>query len=248
MSAKRKKRTLKDGLDLRFDFSSLTFENQEEDRQEERTIPRLSYTPVDYKYAEDMAKRIDWQQDYIALLAGTFVFGDFLEALLYRKVLLPERMYVTTLGMNAENVDSLVNLVKYLYCKELNLIVSHYFAGVERHNLMPYMEKEFAGLPINIGVLQSHAKICTIRSGKGDGVIVGSANLSSSNNVEQVMILHDPATIDYLEGQLAGIMDRFTVYRGLDKGKINWDNNKDNVGLKAYEALKHIGGADNGEC
>ena len=73
-------------------------------------------------------------------------------------------MYITTLGMNQENIDSIVNMVQYLYCEELNLIVSHYFAGVERHNLMAVMEEEFKGLNINIAVLQSHAKMCVIRS------------------------------------------------------------------------------------
>lgn len=228
---KRKRDPFKQGFS--FDFSSMSFGNDWEDKEE---IPRLSYIPAEFRHAEDMAEEIDWTKDYISILAGTFVFGDLLEAIVYKHSLLPDKMYITTLGMNQENVDSLVNIVGYLGCKELNLIVSHYFAGVERHKLLPYMQKEFEGYNINIAVLQSHCKICIIRSNRGDGAIVGSANLSSSNNVEQMIIMHDPKTIDYLQGRLDVIMDKFTIYRGLD-GELDMSKNKDNTAINAYKAI-----------
>lgn len=225
-----------------FDFSALSFGGKDPGRENEREIPRLTYEPACFRNAQDMAQRISWESDYISFLAGTFVFGDFLEALLHEKRLSPDVMYITTLGMNKENIDSLVNLVKYLGCEKLNLIISHYFAGVERHKLIPYMEHEFSGLDIDMAVIQSHAKICLIRSVHGDGAIVGSANLSSSNNIEQMIILHDPSAIDYLQKQLDTIMDRFTVYRGLEQKPVDWSKNKGNVGLKAFEAMTEGGG------
>ena len=54
-----------------------------------------------------------------------------------------------------------------------------------------------------------------------------------------MLLLHDPTAIDYLETQLQNIMDRFTVYEGKGSGRIDWTANRDNVGLKAFKALKN---------
>lgn len=217
-----------------FDFSSLQYREPE---PEKAPVPKLTYEPVAFENAEKMAWEIDWNQDYICIVSGTFIFGDFIEALLYRKALKPSVMYVATLGMSANNVDSLVNCVDYLKCEKLNLLVSHYFAGVERHNLIPYMEREFAGRPINVAVLQSHMKMCIIRSELGDAAIIGSANLSSSNNVEQFTITHNPETVEFCESRIQTIMDRFTVIKGMESPKMNWKANRGNTGLKAYRAI-----------
>lgn len=230
MPKRRKKR---DGFS--FDFSSLTFGGQSEEEIEE--IPRLNLKPVAFENAEAMADSIDWQKDYFAIVSGSFIFGDFIEALHFKKKLNSNAVWITTLGMSENNVDSIVNLTKYLYVKKVNLIVSHYFAGVERHKLIRYMEKEFSDQPIDVAVLQSHTKIAVIESDKGDAVIAGSANLSSSNNVEQFIIMHDPAIVEYCKIRLDGIMKRFTVMRGMGGAKMDWNANKQNTGKNAYEAF-----------
>lgn len=224
---------------MHFDFSSLSFDGEEEQQEEQaQQIPRLSLAPVSFDNAEEFAEQMDFSKDYFCFLAGSFIFGDFLEALCFRKELNPSVMYVTTLGMSAENADSLVNLTEYLGCEKINLIVSHYFAGVERHNLIPYMRDEFAGQPIDIAVLQSHCKCALIRSAKGDVAITGSANLSSSNNVEQFIITHDPALIDFLQGRLDFIMEHFTIYRGAEETpRVDWKKNRKNTGKFAWYAI-----------
>ena len=211
---KRKKRS--DGFS--FDFSSLSFggNRQEEEREE---IPRLSTEPAEFENAEAMADSIDYSKDYFALVSGNFVFGDFLEALIFRKDLQPREVYITTLGMSRDNIDSIVNLVEYLGTGKVNLLVSHYFSGTERHGLMPYLRKEFAGLPIDVAVLRSHAKIALIFSDLGDILISGSANLSSSYNMEQFIISHDPGAIAYVRARLDNIMAQYTVFRGLEENK-----------------------------
>lgn len=229
-----------------FDFSSLSLLSFSEPQPEKAPVPKLTYQPVAFENAEKMAREIDWNQDYICIVSGTFIFGDFIEALLYRKALKPSVMYIATLGMSENNIDSLVNCVDYLKCKKLNLLVSHYFAGVERHKLIPYMEREFAGRPIDVAVLQSHMKMCIIRSDLGDAAIIGSANLSSSNNVEQFTITHNPETIDFCESRIQNIMDRFTVIKGMDSPKMNWKANKGNTGRNAYHAITK-GMATNGK-
>lgn len=200
---------------LNFDFSSLDFSLTFNPEEEARPINKLSPVPVSDENAEALARHIDWNRDYICFVSGSFIFGDFLELLLFVHDLQPSSVYITTLGMSENNVDSIVNMTDYLGAEKVSLIVSHYFESVERHRLIPHMEREFAGRPIDIAILQSHCKICLIRSDKGHAAICGSANLSSSNNVEQFFILHDPATINYLQDRLDNIMERFTVFRGL---------------------------------
>lgn len=223
-------------FDLNFDFSSLTFETQTE--QEIREIPKLNIEPVMFENAEAMVDSIDYSKEYIAFVSGNFIFGDFIEALVFKKELKPDIVYLTTLGMNKNNIDSIVNLTDYLGTKQVNLIISHYFAGVERHGLIPYMEQEFKNRPINVGVLQQHAKIALIKSTKGDVLICGSANLSSSNNVEQFIIMHSPTAISFIQNKLEMVMNKFKVIDGLEGAKMNWKYNKGNTGRKAFETLK----------
>ena len=99
------------------------------------------------------------------------------------------------------------------------------------------MMQEFAGRPIDVAVLQSHCKIAILYSDKGNILISGSANLSSSNNVEQCIVMHDPKTIDYVTRKLDSIMKKFIVFSG-ENSEATPRNNKDNTGTKAFEAIK----------
>lgn len=216
-----------------FDFSSLTFRGPVQETVE---VPHISTAPVAFENAERMAAAIDYDRDYFALVSGSFIFGDFIEALLFKKRLAPAAVYLTTLGMSRENADSIVNLVDYLGCDKVNLLVSHYFAGTERRGIVPYMEREFAGRPIDVAVLSSHCKIALILSEAGDVLISGSANLSSSNNVEQFIMMHDPGVIAYVRERLDNIMQRFTVYRGESRERLP-QNNRDNRGKDAFDAM-----------
>lgn len=233
---------------LNFDFSSLDFSMSFDPEEEARPINRLSPVPVSDENAEALARHVDWERDYICLVSGAFVFGDFLELLLYAHDLRPSAVYIATLGMSENNMDSIVNMTDYLGAEKVNLIISHYFEGVERHKLFPRMEAAFTGCPVDIAVLQSHCKICLIRSDKGDAAICGSANLSSSNNVEQFLILHSPAVVDYLQARLDNVMERFTAFRGLSGESDH--RRKRNTGRDAYVAMMSdkMGGGNHGRA
>ena len=227
---------LKNGKDFTFDFSSLDFDKKSEEQMQE--VPKLNTEPVMFENAKQMAIKVDWSKDYFCFVAGSFIFGDFIEALLYAKRLKPTSVYITTLGLSKSNIDSIVNMVDYLKAEKVNIVVSHYFSGVERHNLVPYMEQEFKFKPINVAVLQSHCKIALIKTDKGDCLISGSANLSSSNNVEQFIITHDQQAIDFIQKRLDNIMDKFTVIEGIKGAKMHWNKNKGNTGVNAFKALQ----------
>lgn len=223
----------KNGMGISFDFSALTFGNSAAGDREE--IPKLSTEPAAFCNAEHMAESMDYAKDYFAFVPGNFIFGDFIEALCYKKRLAATEIYITTLGMSQNNVDSIVNLVDYLQCKKVNLIISHYFYGVERNKLVPYMRQEFSGKPVDVAVLQSHCKIALIFSPKGNVLISGSANLSSSNNVEQFIFMHDENAISYAKKRLKNIMEEFTVYTGMDS-KVYKPGRK-NTGKQVFETL-----------
>lgn len=199
--------------DFKFDFSSLDFSGPEDEVSE---IGRVYTGPVEFDNAEKMADYIDYSRDYFAIVKGSFIFGDFIEALCYKKQLHPTAIYLTTLGMSKENADSLVNLVDYLHCEKLNLVVSSYFYAVERAKIMRYMTQEFSGKPIDIAVLRSHCKIALILAPEGNTLISGSANLSSSSNLEQFVLMHDSAAVDWTRRKLDDIMTRFSVFRGAE--------------------------------
>lgn len=238
--AKRKKQD--------FDFSSLDLDLDLSIRlgQSEAEFIRaakLSFEPVAFDNAQEMAESLDLSRDYFAFVSGKFIFGDFIEALCYVHYLHPLAIYITTLGMGQNNVDSIVNLVDYLGAEKVNLIVSNYFVSVERHKLVPYMVQEFCGKPVDVAVLASHCKICLIDCDVGKIIIAGSANLSSSNNVEQFHIFQDDALFDWLRGRLDDVMEQFTVIHGAESETI-FENNKHNLSKQAFGIL---GDVDNGK-
>jgi hypothetical protein len=72
------------------------------------------------------------------------------------------------------------------------------------------MVREFSGKNINVAVLASHCKICLIESEQGNVIIAGSANLSSSNNVEQFQIMHDDKVFQSVKKMLDSIIKKYT--------------------------------------
>lgn len=232
-----------------FDFSSLDFSldfslfgNQSEERDEAAEFiktAKISLLPAAWENAVDMAEQMDLTQDYFCFVSGKFIFGDFIEALCHVHGLQPDAVYLTTLGMGQNNIDSIVNLVDYLGTKKVNLIVSNYWVSVERAKQVPYMIEEFSGKPIDVAVLASHCKICLIDSPVCKLIFAGSANLSSSNNVEQFQILHDPALFEWLRGRLDDVMSRWTILHG-ETGETIFGNNKGNLSRYAYTTMGDV--------
>jgi hypothetical protein len=215
--AKRKNNGI-DFSSLDFDLSKIWGKNETDDDEAEKDFIRsanLNCSVVCFESAQKMAKAIDLDQSYFCLLNGKFIFGDIFEALAYEKQLKPKYLLITTLGMSKENADSLVNLVDYLGCEHIDLIVSGYFAAMERRKNIPYMAQEFAGRPINVAVLSSHCKIALMETEDGRKIVfAGSANLSSSNSLENLMIFRDDAVYNYIKEKLTPVMRRFEIIHG----------------------------------
>lgn len=165
--ARRKKAMDFSSLDLNLDALGDWGGDEEKAEKEFIRAAKLNLSPVTWDNAEAAADAVDYDKDYFALLSGRFIFGDFIEALIYKKELLPHRVYITTLGMSRENIDSIVNIAGYLGCEHLNLIVSNYFVAMERAKLVPYMISQFTGQHINVAVLASHLQDLPDRERQG---------------------------------------------------------------------------------
>lgn len=108
--ARKKKAMDFSSLDLNLDALGDWGGDEEKAEKEFIRAAKLNLSPVTWDNAEAAADAVDYDKDYFALLSGRFIFGDFIEALVYKKELLPHRVYITTLGMSRENIDSIVNI------------------------------------------------------------------------------------------------------------------------------------------
>lgn len=133
---------------------------------------------AEYKYAADFAKSIDLTKRTFAIVNGSFIFGDFIEALLVEHKIKAVNMQIATLSMSQENVDSLAGLMRDGYVENLTLIGSDFFVKHEEHNLVPYIYEQLdIDNRFQLCVARVHTKICIFETSKGNKFVIhGSAN------------------------------------------------------------------------
>lgn len=175
--------------------------------------------PVIFAHAAELAKATPLKPKmcFYALVSGNFIFGDYLEALVMRGLVIDE-MHIATLSLSENNVDSLKNIMLSGRCRKLNLIVSHYFYSHERNNLIPYIYRELdQGNAFQLAVAGSHCKIALIKTAGGHHLTIhGSANLRSSSNIEQIMINEDQRLYDFNRRFLDAVLKN---HKTIDKRK-----------------------------
>jgi hypothetical protein len=122
-----------------------------------------------------------------AVLRGDFVLCDLIPAIIGERGHV-DRLHIATLGMSSGNADTLLGLG----IAEITILCSHYFAKVDKDTVYREVSAKLAGRARLI-VARNHAKIICLPTRSGDHfVIEGSANLRSSDNIEQITILNDP--------------------------------------------------------
>jgi hypothetical protein len=143
-----------------------------------------------YSDAVKLAEDINFNDynRYHVIVNGTFFFGDFIEAFVVGYDIHVKNLTISTLSMNKNNVDSLANLIKGDYVDNINLILSDYFYGHEKHDLVPYIYETLdIDNKLQLSFAGTHCKVCLIESHNGRYYVFhGSANLRSSSNIEQV--------------------------------------------------------------
>lgn len=145
-----------------------------------------------YSNAEKLAKDIliDKNCRHFVVIDGTFIFGDFIEALIVENNYLVKRMVISTLSMSQNNVDSLRNLLDGDYVQQLDLIVSDYFYSHEKSDLLPYIYEQLdIDNKFQLAAAGTHCKLCIFETECGKFICIhGSANLRSSSNIEQFVV------------------------------------------------------------
>lgn len=179
---------------------------------------------VKYEYAEKLAKDVDLHGRTFVVVNGTFIFGDFIEALIVSNNIKVKEMTISTLSMSENNVDSLAGLLKRGYVDKLNLIVSDYFFSHERRNLIEYLYEECdIDNKFQLAVTRSHCKTCIFETYNDNYITIhGSANLRSSDNLEQIMIENDKELYLFNYSYQMAIVDRFKTINKTVRGKELW--------------------------
>lgn len=178
--------------------------------------PRFKTIPdskVRYKNAEKMAAEMPatagmWS---IALIDGTFIAGDFIEAFVKKNNLHCKRISISTLSLSQENVDSLGNLLYDGWCDKLDLIVSDGFWQNYRRDIIPYIYTELDKEDrFQLAVARVHTKVVLLETHCGLKIVMrGSANLRSSASIEHLEVQESPEVFQFFADFHNGIVDKF---------------------------------------
>lgn len=236
------------GIDFEIDFDNDDFDFMTEGADDFTQIqaqenvrvmrPRLDVTTMQhtlmFENAEEFAKQIDLTPGSrtFAWLSGSFIFGDIIEALMTARNVLIKKLYISSLSFSQDSIDSLRNIIDYMGddLELMALIFSGYQYSHEKFNMVPYMYRTLDNPRNNVQIAFGgwHSKIITLETLLGNTITIhGSANLRSSNSVEQIMVEINNFELHQFNADIMqNIVDRF--------GTINKD--------APYKALKRIEG------
>lgn len=143
-----------------------------------------------------------------SVLRGDFVLGDALPTILAKTGHCPH-LQISTLALSRKNAETLRDLVTTGRVGRLSLICSHYFRAVDKTSTFHAIRtvlKDCAALK----VARCHAKIILLPAGDNAFVFEGSANLRSSDTIEQLTIFNDQELLAFHSrwmDELAGNVD-----------------------------------------
>lgn len=188
-----------------------------------KTIP---INKIGYKNALKLAQEIDMSKNdvFSCVTPGSFIFGDFIEAFVHDWDFRIKEMTVCTLSMSENNVDNLLNLIKWGHIDMLNLIVSDYFYAneIKQGGVFRYFLKESEGLNVKYGIARTHMKITQFETHNGNKIVIhGSANLRSSHNIEQFNIEQNNELYDFYKTVLDEILNKTVIKKRLTNKETN---------------------------
>ena len=204
----------------------------EDEKQETRYMKphrpeTFKESEIMYDNAQKLARELTLDKGERAnvIVSGSFIFGDFIEAYITHHNAKVKHMAISTLSLSQDNIDSLHNLLEFGYLDQLDMIISVYFFAHERNVLVPYMyEKLDTGDRFQLAVCATHMKTCHFETLGGKKIVIhGSANLRSSNNIEQFTIEENPALYDFYEETTQKIIDRYKTINKAVRGDHLWD-------------------------
>lgn len=142
-----------------------------------------------------------------AVLRGDFILCDIIPAIIRERGRCPH-LRIATLGMSGANAECLASLHQAGLIGEITICCSVYFRQVDRTATWPEVEGHL-GKIAKLIVSRNHAKVICLPTESGDHyVIEGSANLRSSDNLEQIAVFNDPDLEAFHAGWMAELEDR----------------------------------------
>lgn len=221
-----------DANEIDFNFDAGTFECiDDNDIIDTRyTKPRIyreiSEKQIMYENAVKLAKelRLNENERVNVIVAGNFIFGDFIEAYVVEHNIHVKKMTISTLSLSANNVDSLANLINGGFVDELNLLLSHYFYANYKHNAIPYIYQVLdIDNKFQLAISGTHCKTCIFETEGGKKIVIhGSANLRSSGNVEQFTIEENKEMYDMHYTYQREVLERYATIQKPIRGKTLW--------------------------
>jgi len=128
-----------------------------------------------------------------AIVRGDFVLAEIIPVILKKKT--AETIAIATLGMSEKNAEMLAGLHARGQVQNLQIVVSHYFASVDATSTFAKVCQILG--PHAPAVTRNHAKVIIIIQPPNFYTVAGSANLRSSDNIEQFAIWNDPEVADF---------------------------------------------------
>ena len=137
-----------------------------------------------------------------ALISGKFIFGDFIEAYFVEHNLHAQRLLISTLSYNENNIDSIRNLLDGGYIDTIDIVVSPYFFAHERRTLIRYAYEQLDDETnrLQLAVCPVHTKTYQFVTDEGLHIIMhGSANMRANANFENMVIEESEETYRFYE-------------------------------------------------
>lgn len=222
-------------FELDFDLEDFNIDNEEPEKQERICKPRMDSEAIShlvhFRNAEEFAKQVDLQDGArtFAWVDGNFIFGDIIEALIVTRNILPEEINICSLSMSEENIDSLRTILEYTNIKKLRMLLSGYFYSHEKFGLIPYLYDQLDYKDkFQVAFGNYHGKVITIKTERGHTLVIhGSANLRSSNSIEQIMVeVGNRELHDFNARIITEVCDRFGtinyLYPIIRRGEQSW--------------------------
>lgn len=198
---------------------------------------------IGYDNAESLVDKITLGKHsaFFSFIPGNFVFGDFIEAFVVKNNLHIKKMQISTLSMSYDNIHNIKNIMHGGFVDDLYLIISDYFYSHERGGLIKdvYELLDTEKSNFQLAVARIHAKVCIFETYDGmKYTIDGSANLRSSDNIEQFSIQENESLYDTINAFYSGICDKYkTINKSLKHSDI-WQKEEDGAVKEGQEPRK----------
>lgn len=166
---------------------------------------KISTHEVAYANAQTLAKAIEIKKGETVYvnLTGKFIFGDFIAAFIQENDLTVKELTIVSLAGTLEVYGLLVALVEKGWVERLSLVLSEYTIAMDKKHSPKAIEflknavKKHKG-KIDIHTGRVHAKLVLIETAFGGKVTMhGSANLRSSQSIEQLIIQENEQLYDF---------------------------------------------------